>query len=143
MKIQNFLKAIVLVSFCVALTGCSSIGLMSSKAQTFTGTYSIDTKNERPDILYIIAEVGKSLRYEVSSINKEMGSISLSRNEGFFSEFMTGEIDTIDLDISSENNGHKLNIVVNLFANFGHANQEIAMKHVEEFKAKLLDKIGR
>ncbi len=102
----------------------------------------MDIKSKNIKIIDIAGDVGKSLGYKVSNINEEISSISLSRDESLLEEIAIGKVQTVYINISSEDRGEKLNFVVKLFANFGDANQETANKYMEEFKAKLIEKIG-
>ena len=138
---RNSVSVVIGTYIALTLVGCGSIGMMASKTETFTGKDSITLKTPRPDILSIVAEVGKSLGYSVSSLDKEAGTISLSYDAGLFTGVMIGKINKITLTIF-ERGGNKLGISVFLMGNFGSGSQEAAGKLVEDFKVKLLEKIG-
>jgi len=116
---------------------------MASKTQTFNGKDSITLQVPRSDILDVVAEVGKSLGYNVSGLNRETGTISLSSSVSLFTGVMIGKINETTLIISSEKGGKKLGIHVHLMGNFGTGGQEAATRLVEDFRAKLLKKIGQ
>jgi hypothetical protein len=143
MKQQNLWKIVMGICFSLILVGCGEIGLMASETQTFTGNDSITLQAPRADILNIAAEVGKSLGYNVSRLDKDRGTISLSYDAGLFIGVMIGKIQNATLTISSENGENKLSVSVFLMGNFGEGGQEAAMGRIEDFKAKLLAKIGQ
>ncbi|MDE2179459.1 MAG: hypothetical protein KGJ40_01230 [candidate division NC10 bacterium] len=135
----------VAIGICIALTlaGCGEIGMMASETQSFHGKDSITLQIPRSDILDVIAEVGKSLGYNVSSLDREAGTISLSSGASLFTGVMIGKINNSTLQISSIEGGKKLGINVSLMGNFGTGDQEAATNLVGDFKAKLLQKIGQ
>lgn len=139
-KISN-----IVIGICISLifVGCAEIGLMGSKTQTFNGKDSITLQTPRSDILDIVAEVGKSLGYNVSGLDRESGTISLSSSASLFTGVMIGKINRSTLHISSLEGGKKLGILVMLVGNFGTGGQEAATRLVEDFKAELLKKIGQ
>ena len=132
----------IVIGICISLilVGCAGIGIIS-KMQTFTGRDSITLQAPRPDILDVVAEVGKSLGYDVSGLDREAGTISLSSKSSMFTGVMIGKTNFSTLTISSEEGGKKLGIRVVLGGNFGTGGQEAATRLVEDFKAELLKKI--
>lgn len=135
----------IVIGICISLilVGCAEIGLMGSKTQNFTGSDSITLQAPRPDILDVVAEVGKSLGYNVSGLDREAGTIYLSSSSSLFTGVMIGKINNSTLYISSLEGGKKLGIRVMLGGNFGTGGQEAATRLVEDFKAGLLKKIGQ
>lgn len=125
------------------LVGCGTIGMMASETQTFNGKDSITLQTPKSDIIDVIADVGKSLGYNVSGLNRETGTISLSSSVSLFTGVMIGKINQSTLTIASEEGGKKLGIHVHLMGNFGTGGQEAATRLVEDFRAKLLEKIGQ
>lgn len=134
----------VAIGICISLilVGCGSVGMMASKAQTFNGRDFITLQDQRSDILDVVAEVGKSLNYEISGLDREAGTISLSSRVSLFTGVMIGKYNETMLTISSEEDGKKLSINIYLQGNFGTGGQEAAMSLLGNFKSKLLEKIG-
>ena len=91
----------IVIGICISLilVGCAEIGLIGSKTQTFTGRDSITLQALRPDILDVVAEVGKSLGYDVSGLDREAGTISLSSRSSMFTGVMIGKINHSTLRI--------------------------------------------
>jgi hypothetical protein len=56
---------------------------------------------------------------------------------------MIGKMRKATLTISSRDGGKKLSMSILLIGNFGEGGQEAAVRRLEEFKAKLLEKIGQ
>ena len=64
----DFVLLVIGICIVLVLVGCGGVGLLGSKAQRFTGKDSILLQVSRPDILDIVAEVGKSMGYNVSAL---------------------------------------------------------------------------
>lgn len=122
-------------------TGCGSVGMMISKTETFRGNDSLVLSTPKPDILDVVARVGKSIGYSVSSLDKEAGTVGLAFKTSLFTGVMIGKITHATLTIISVDNGTKLNIRVMLMGNFGTGGQDAAIQLINDFKAKLLEKI--
>lgn len=139
--LQMCLPATMGIFFVVMLVGCAEIGLFGSRQQSFTGKDSLLLQNPRSDILDVIAEVGKSMGYSVSALDKEANTVSLSSSSSMFTTFLIGKMSRTTFQISSKDRGKKLDIEVFVVGNFGTGGQEAAMKLINDFKAKLLEKI--
>lgn len=135
------LPATIGIFFAVILVGCAPIGFIGSKDQSFTGKDSLLLQNPRPDILDVIAKVGKLMGYSVSALDKKANTISLSSRSSMFTTVLIGKMSRATLQISSKDRGKKLDIEVFVLGNFGTGGQEAAMKLIKDFKAKLLEKI--
>jgi hypothetical protein len=129
------------IFFAMMLVGCAGIGIVGSKDQRFTGKDSLLLQNPRPDILDVIAEVGKSMGYSVSSLNKEANTISLSSSSSMLTTSLIGKMSQATLLIFLKDRGEKLDIEVFVSGNFGTGGGESAMELINDFKAKLLEKI--
>ena len=136
---------LVVIGICITLMliGCAEIGFLGSKEQTFTGKDQLFLPVPRPDILDIIADVGKSMGYSVSALDKKANIISLSYQSSMFTAVMIGKLTQSTLTVSSKDNGKRLDIDIFLTGNFGTGGQEEATKIVNNFKEKLLEKIGQ
>lgn len=143
---RKFLKVVLAATMlCTALllSGCPEIGVMFSKQQTFIGQESMQLKSPRPDILDVIAEVGKSMGYEVTALNKQFDSISLGAQSSMLNVVLIGKISHVDLSIMSREGGRILDVQVMASGNFDTGGQEAAMKILNDFKENLSKKIGQ
>ena len=138
---RDFVLLVIGICIVLVLVGCGGVGLLGSKTQRFTGKDSILLQVSRPDILDIVAEVGKSMGYNVSALDREAKTISLSSSSSVFSTVLIGKMSQATLTISSKDNGKRLNIDVFVTGNFGTGGQEAAMKIIDDFKTKLLERI--
>lgn len=135
-------KMAVIVFALLLTVGCGSIGMMASDTKNFTGRDILTLKTTRPDILELISETGKSLGYSVSGFDREFKRVSLSSGSSFFTTVMIGKVNRSTLTISVEEDGQKLGITVTVWGNFGAAGQEAATQLIDDFKKRLLEKIG-
>lgn len=136
----------VAIGTCITamLIGCAPIGhMISDPGQTYTGRDSLILQAPEPNILHTVGEVGKSLGYKVSGLDKERGTIRLTSTSPLFVSVMVGKSSSATLSISIKDSGKKLDIGVVAYGNFGAADQENVMALVSDFKAKLLEKIGQ
>ena len=138
---RDFVLLVIGACITLMLVGCAEIGVFS-KVQTFRGKDSMLLPVSRPDILDIVAEVGKSMGYSVSALDREANTISLSSSSSMLSTALIGKTSQAILTISSKDNGKRLDINVVVTGNFGTGGQEAAMKIIDDFKTKLLERIG-
>lgn len=127
----------------ISCLGCSSVGYLASETQQFNGKDSMLLKTPRSDILDIIAEAGKSMGYYVSALDKAQNTISLSSSISMPTMFLIGKHSQVMLTISVKDEGKKLDIDAFVHGNFGTGGQEEATRLVNDFKAKLIDRINR
>ena len=139
----GFVSMVAGIYIVLMLVGCGGELRLGGKHQSFTGKESILLEDSRADILDIIAEVGKSLGYSVSALDKRANIISLSYSSSRLALHLMGKMSSAKLTISLKNNGKRLDLDVTVFGNFGTGGQEAAMKLVNDFKAKLLENIGQ
>jgi|GEM_PF-3004105 len=139
---RDFVLLVIGACITLMLVGCAEIELFGSKIQTFRGKDSMLLPVSRPDILDIVAEVGKSMGYSVSALDREANTISLSSSSSMLSTALIGKTSQAMLTISSKDNGKRLDINVIVTGNFGTGGQEAAMKIIDDFKTKLLERIG-
>lgn len=142
--IRNCIVAGVLGIYILIITGCfGGFGQAFSPRSSFSLRDSMLLQNPFPNTLEVIAEVGESLGYRVTALDKEAGSISLLAGSGFFEHAMIGKMNAIIITVHSKEEGKRLEYVVSVSGNFGTGGQEQAMKVINEFKAKLLEKVGQ
>lgn len=134
---------VIVLFVSLIVVGCGEIGMLVSETQSFTGKDSITLQTSRPDILDVSAEVGKSLGYNVSGLDREDGVLTLASSTSLLTGVLIGQINQSTLTISSQEGGKKLGIGVLVAGNFGTGGQEAAMKLVNDFKTKLLSRIGQ
>ena len=144
MKSYMKMMSVLVLIFMVSVAGCAGLGYMvGGDIQTFQGRESIILPVPKSNILDIVAEVGKSLGYSVSGLDREAGTISLSSGTSILTQAMIGKMNQSTLSVSLGEGGKKLDIGVSLMGNFGTGGQEAATNLVGDFKAKLLQKIGQ
>lgn len=134
-----FVYAILLAS--ITMTSCAEIGLLS-KTHSFQGKYSIVLDNSKADILTIIEEVGESMSLKVSQLDATQGIISLSSGLGVDASSLYGKYASRSISVKALDSGRKLEIEILVAGNFGTGVKEEADKVFNEFKMKLLEKIG-
>ena len=135
---------LVLISFFMALamSGCAEIGFIGSEHKNFSGHEQIQLREANPNILQIVADVGKDLGYSVSSLDNSSGMISLSSQSSMVGTVLIGKISIASLTIRSLNKGKTLNVSVNVSGNFGTGDQDAGTKLIDSFKVKLLNRLG-
>ena len=140
-SLQFAVGAIFLI---MAIPGCGMVGMMAGGGtDNFMGEDSFTVQPPREDILDVVAQVGKSLGYKVSGLNKEMGTISLTSRTSMATGMLIGKQSNATLTVASKENGKKLGISIFLMGNFGTGGQEHAEKLMSEFKAKLSETLGQ
>ncbi len=126
----------------LTLTGCSIIGLVVSENQTFHGKDSFTLQTPRTDTIDVMSNVGKSLGYNISGLDRERYTLSLSDQNSSFVYLLIGKTSRSTLSISSFDGGKKFDINVIVIGNFGNGSQEAAEKRVNDFKARLSERLG-
>ncbi|MCX6580183.1 MAG: hypothetical protein NT166_08365 [Candidatus Aminicenantes bacterium] len=134
-----FICALLLAS--ITMTSCVEAGLLS-KTRSFQGKYAIALDNSRADILTIIEGVGKSMSLEVSGLDVPQGIISLSSGSGVDASYLFGKYASKSIIVRTLESGKKLEIEILVAGNFGTGVKEVADKVFNEFKMKLLEKVG-
>ncbi len=137
------LQANYFISFLMLalMTGCT-VGQMS-QTRTFSGNETITLTTSHADILNVISEVGKTLKYEVSYLNKQANAISLTTSSSLASNMMLGKYTQASIAIRVSEDGKKLDVQTNVMGNMGSGGEETATKVFEAFKVKLLERIGQ
>ncbi len=134
-------QAIGILALSFMLVGCAEIGIFGSKNQSFSGTDSIVLDQPKVDILDVIADVGKSMKFDVSAIDKNAGQITLSAGASFGTTMLIGKMQQSSLTVTIADGGKKLGITVFVMGNFGTGDQEAADKLVADFKARLAERL--
>jgi len=134
-----FICALLLAS--ITMTSCTAIGALS-KVYSFQGKYAIALDNSRADILTIIEDVGKSMSLKVSGLDVPQGIITLSSGSNDGSLYLYGKVASRTIGVKALDSGKKLEIEILVGGNFGTGVKEEADKVFNEFKMKLLEKVG-
>ncbi len=130
---------IALMSF-----GCGEVGILAGgRDQTFSGRETLELKTPRTDILDVVAEVGKSMGYDVSSLDKKANTISLSSGSSLLTTMLIGKVNQATLTVFSKDNGANLDVHIMVMGNFGAGGQAEATKIMDDFRTKLSIKIGQ
>jgi len=95
----------------------------------------------RADILDMIADVGKSMKFDVSAIDKNSGYITLSYGASFGTTMLIGKMQNSRLEFRITDGGKRLEIGVLVMGNFGTGGQEAADKLVADFKTRLAERL--
>lgn len=133
--------ALGLLSIALLVTGCAQVGYFS-KMKTFQGTDSMVLDAPRADILDVIKAVGKSMNYDVSTLDPNAGHITLSYGSGVVEILGIGKMNHSNLQITTQDGGKKLNIAVYVSGNFGTGGQDAATKLMTDFKIKLAERLA-
>ena len=134
-------RYIAILALAFILAGCAEIGMFGSKDQSFSGTDSMVLDQPRADIFDVIAAVGKSMKFDVSGIDKNAGQITLSYGTSMGATILIGKMQNSSLTITTADDGKKLEIRVLVMGNFGTGGQEAADKLVADFKARLAERL--
>lgn len=129
------------VALAVGLSGCSE-AMLFSKYETFNGTDAMEIASPRSDILNVIAEVGKSLGYAVSSLDKNNRTIALSSQSSMLTTMAIGKVSGATITAQVQKAGRRLDLDVQVTGNFGSGGQDKADKLLENFKQALNAKLS-
>ena len=137
-------KSFLLLLTCVLLVGCMEAGMLS-QTQTFNGSDSLTLEAPKEKILDIITEVGKSMGFRVSQLNKGNDImptiITLSSESSMMGTLLIGSMSGSSLTVTIQEGGKKLDISVSAYGNFGSGGQEAATKIMDDFKLRLAQRL--
>ena len=138
---KKVIKTSVIILALVFLSGCSAVGLIASDMETFTINDQIDIKTTRVDILDVVAEVGRSIEFKVSGIDRGAGSISLTSQTSMFKGVMLGSGGGSNITVTLSDKNKRMEIGIYTWGNFGMGGQKAAEELLKNFKEKLLEKL--
>ena len=140
---KDFRSVIIvsILSILLLTTGCETVALMGGAQKTFQGHDSLVLKTARPDIMNVVAEVGRANGYDVSSFDEETRTITLSGGGSLLAAALVGKVSGVGLTLSSNEACTKLDIIYVASGNFGTGSQDNAVAVVNDFKAKLLSRL--
>lgn len=130
-----------LLGICIALFFAGCANLFYTGTHQYAGTDSLSLPSTKPDILDIIAEVGKSMGYTISKQESRVDRIELSSSGSMFSTGVESKISEVNLTIIVQEGGTKLDIYSYVVGDLGPKGWEAGQKIVNDFKAHLLWKI--
>jgi hypothetical protein len=140
-KLRKFVLA-MLIGMLLLTTGCGDVGiLVGGQMKTYNGHDSLVLKTPRPDILDIITEVGKSDGYDVSALDAEGKTITLTAGNSPLVMGFLGTANNVNLTFNANEEYTKLDIGIVAIGNFGAGSQDKAMAIVKDFKSKLLSRL--
>jgi hypothetical protein len=117
------------------LTACPEIGMLGSNMESFQGSDEIRLAQPREDILAISEDVGKSLGYKVSSIDKSSKTIGFAKESAMMSTFLIGRVEYTRFTIHDQ--GKIIQLHVAARGNFGTGGQQAATALLNQFKEAL------
>ncbi len=139
---HNLIQAVLSLILLLTVSACAEVGFIASPIQNFSGKDSILLTASRSDILDIAAEVGKSMGFYVSALDRDRNIVSLSSGSSFAIALLIGKTSDAILTINSNDKGKKLDVDIWLMGNFGTGGQDEAEGLLKEFRIRLLQKIG-
>ncbi len=134
---------LMMMALWLCCSGCiGRVGQLVSQAESFTGQYTIQLQNPRLDVVKVIAEVGKSLEYQVTGLDAEAKRITLSSGASAFENMAYGLTSDASLTFTAHDAGTRIAVNVVVLGNHGTGDQEEADGLFAEFKTRLLDRLG-
>lgn len=139
---MNFKRIAVLMLFGIFFSGCG-FGHMVSKTEQFSSHESIMLNSDRSDVFDIIAEVGESIGYKVSGIDKQNKKISLTSQSSTASVGLLGSAYYHIITFTVKSEDKLIDMYISLSGNFSSANKKEADKLYEEFKTKISERLKK
>ena len=163
--LKGFLAVLAVVVMLVAVTSCvtSSGGMMAGGAaaglgaigakigmdaadggtQAYHGRETIMLSAVRDDILDVIIEVGQSMKFQVTNLDKERKIIQIEAISSFAFRELLGKNTHIIILIQVLEGGRKLSLEIRCEGNWRTGTYQNATKFLEEFKAGLLQRLEK
>lgn len=118
--------------------------MMVSDITTYKGYDVLEFESvKNQDVIFsTISEVGKSLGYSVSTLDKRKGHIGLAKDAGLFTGVMVGKIDKSFVRFNITNGGKTVEIQIFVMGNFGTGGAEAATRALDQFKFGLKRRMG-
>jgi hypothetical protein len=124
------------------VTACGPVGTMVSQNKEFSGQNAITLSGSRPDIIDLIAEIGKSMGLSITQFSKETGTVGFGRNPNMAVGVLIGKISAVEMLVKVTEGGRQIYVSTAVAGNFGTGTQDAATQLFNEFKTKLLQRVG-
>lgn len=136
---KSILLSPILLLILLFVTSCGDVGMMVSDITTYNGfdVLKFDTVKNQDKIFSTISEIGNTLGYSVSVLNRRKGIITLAKDAGLFMGVMVGKIDKSTVQFSITNGGKVIEIEILLIGNFNAGGNEAATRILDQFKSRL------
>ncbi len=135
-------RLLFIALFIAPLAGCGSIGMIASNTQNFSVHETVTFSRTPTNYLDTSAEIGKTLGYSVSGMDRSNNMIAFSKDAGMFIGVMIGKTERADVSLEFKNNGQTVDITVQVIGNFGTGGQDAGSTILAEFKSKLTERLG-
>lgn len=135
-------RSLIAICLIVSLSGCGSIGAMASKTQTFMVNETVSFSRTPTNYLDTSAEIGKTLGYSVSGLDRSKNMIAFSKDAGMFIGVLVGKMEHADVTLTFKDEGRVVDISVSVLGNFGTGGQDAGSTILAEFKSKLTERLG-
>lgn len=133
----------VMLGILSCASGCATVGFVASPSHTFSGADSMLVSTPRADILDVVAEVGKSMGYDVTSFDKNSQTVSFGFTEHPGMTLLIGKMNWSSLSVVVQDGGRKLALSYTITGNFETGDHEAAGKLVTDFKAKMAERLAK
>lgn len=124
------------------VVACAEVGIMASRDEQFSGQNTIVLSGSRPDIVDVIAESGKSMGLSITQFSKETGTVGFGRNPNMAVAVLIGKISMVQMLVTVSEGGKHIYVNTTVAGNFSTGTQDAAAQLFNEFKTKLLQRIG-
>lgn len=113
--------------------------MMASNTTTYKGfeVFEFDTPKNQDVIYSTVSEVGKTLGYSVSSLDKRKRVIGLTKDAGLFIGVMVGKIEKSIVQFSIKNGGRTIEVEILVVGNFDTGGSEAANRILDQFESGL------
>ena len=138
--IRRTFRYLAMFGCCVLIAACGDIGMIASPTKTFQGKDTLALSHAPRDFFAGATEVGRSMQYDVSGIDRSENTIRFSKDAGLFVGVMVGKIQHADIALRLENGGRAVDITVLTMGNFDTGGQEAAIAIIDSFKTRLAQK---
>lgn len=136
--IMNFVVMLLIV----VLSGCAPVGMLS-KSERYMGDEVYEISSARPDILDVIADVGKDMGMNVHGdvMMKANNMVQLiSSSSAAF--MLVGSMNNASIVATAKEEGKLIDIRYSTMGNFGNGGKEASEKLMAVFREKLEAKLG-
>lgn len=139
---MRFMRSLVLLlATAVFASACGAVGMIAGgEMQTYQGGDSFSLARPLPDPLGSIQDVGKSLGYSVSGVDRPRSTVDLSLGTSMATVGLIGKSSTTTLTVTVAPNGTEITTSIMCVGNFGAGGQEAAEGRLKEFRNALIER---